>query len=157
MKYYFITWWTFFFECWCNGILKCIPFTYQKIFFWVQIHFKAQWFKPKHKLSEPANEWLQLHWFLLLKIKISWKRSPGGVHRLTIYMGERAEGASRTVARLLHVVAFGGFVDFRVELLVGAGVTVLTVVDLLAVCRVSPLVTYLDIGAWSWPGGTKLL
>ena len=31
MKHYFITWWTFFFECWCNGLLKCVPFTYQKI------------------------------------------------------------------------------------------------------------------------------
>ena len=32
MKYYPITWWTFFFECWCNGLLNCVPFTYQKIF-----------------------------------------------------------------------------------------------------------------------------
>ena len=28
--YYFITWWTFFYECWCNGLLKGVPFTYQK-------------------------------------------------------------------------------------------------------------------------------
>ena len=26
----FITGWTFFSECWCNGLLKCVPFTYQK-------------------------------------------------------------------------------------------------------------------------------
>ena len=30
MKHYFITLWTFFFECWCNGLLKCVPFTYKK-------------------------------------------------------------------------------------------------------------------------------
>ena len=29
--YYFITWWTFFAECWCNGLLSCIPFTYKNI------------------------------------------------------------------------------------------------------------------------------
>ena len=29
--YYFInTWWTLFSECWCNGLLNCVPFTYQK-------------------------------------------------------------------------------------------------------------------------------
>ena len=31
MKYYFITWWTYYSECWCNGLLKCVPFTYQQI------------------------------------------------------------------------------------------------------------------------------
>ena len=30
--YYFITWWTFFTECWCNGLLNGVLFTYQKIF-----------------------------------------------------------------------------------------------------------------------------
>ena len=29
MKNYFITWWTFFFECWCKGLLNCVPFTYK--------------------------------------------------------------------------------------------------------------------------------
>ena len=33
MKYYLITWWTFYSECWGNGLLKCVPFTYQKITF----------------------------------------------------------------------------------------------------------------------------
>ena len=32
MKYYFITWWTFYSECWCNGLLKC-PFHISKIIF----------------------------------------------------------------------------------------------------------------------------
>ena len=32
MNYYFIKWWTFYSECWCNGLLKCVPFTYQKSF-----------------------------------------------------------------------------------------------------------------------------
>ena len=39
--YYFITWWTFFSECWCNGLLNSIPFMYQNKYVWVQIHFKA--------------------------------------------------------------------------------------------------------------------
>ena len=30
--YYFITWWTFVTECWCNGLLNCVPFTYQERF-----------------------------------------------------------------------------------------------------------------------------
>ena len=29
--HYFITCWPLFSECWCNGLLKCISFTYQKI------------------------------------------------------------------------------------------------------------------------------
>ena len=35
MKHYFITRLTFFFECWCNGLLKCVPFIglYQNIIF----------------------------------------------------------------------------------------------------------------------------
>ena len=33
MKYHFITWWTFFFECRCNGLLNCVPFAYNKICF----------------------------------------------------------------------------------------------------------------------------
>ena len=32
MKYYFITWWTIFSECWCNDLLSCVPFTYQNSF-----------------------------------------------------------------------------------------------------------------------------
>ena len=39
--YYFTTWWIFF--TWGNGLLNCVPFTYQK-YFWVQagaqIHFE---------------------------------------------------------------------------------------------------------------------
>ena len=41
--YYFITRLTIFSECWCNGLLNCVPFTYKKIFvgyrytFW-QLH-----------------------------------------------------------------------------------------------------------------------
>ena len=40
--HYFITWWIFLTECWCNGLLNCVPFTYQTIFFLVQVHFKYQ-------------------------------------------------------------------------------------------------------------------
>ena len=28
--YYFITWWIFFTECWCNGLLNYVPFMYKK-------------------------------------------------------------------------------------------------------------------------------
>lgn len=31
----------------------------------------------------------------------------------TFYVGEGAEGSSRTAARLLHVVALGGFIDLE--------------------------------------------
>ena len=37
--HYFITWWIFFNEFWCNGLLICVPFIYKK-YFWVQVHFK---------------------------------------------------------------------------------------------------------------------
>ena len=32
MKCYFITWLTILSECWCNGLLNCVPFTYQIYF-----------------------------------------------------------------------------------------------------------------------------
>ena len=39
--YYFITWRTHFSNCWCkNGLLNCVPVTYQEIFWGVQVHFK---------------------------------------------------------------------------------------------------------------------
>ena len=38
--YYFITWWTFFSQCWCNGLLNCVPFTYKKNC-GVQVHFNS--------------------------------------------------------------------------------------------------------------------
>ena len=31
--HYFITWWIFLTECWCNGLLNRVPLTYQEIFF----------------------------------------------------------------------------------------------------------------------------
>ena len=30
--HYFITWWIFLTESWCNGLLICVPFTDQKLF-----------------------------------------------------------------------------------------------------------------------------
>ena len=47
---YFITWWIFLTECWCNGLLNCVPFTYTKIF-WVQVHFNF------YKLKEHIVGW----------------------------------------------------------------------------------------------------
>ena len=46
MLYYFITWWIFYSECWCNGLLKCVPFTCQR-YFGVQIYLnKVEKFTP---------------------------------------------------------------------------------------------------------------
>ena len=60
MKYYFITWRTVFFECWCNGLVKCVPFTYQKIFFgyrymysdlgWKSHHIQCDMISMQHQL-----------------------------------------------------------------------------------------------------------
>lgn len=39
--------------------------------------------------------------------------APGQREERTFYMGEGAEGSSGTAARLLHVVALGGFIDLE--------------------------------------------
>ena len=53
MKHYFITRWTFFFECWCNGLLKCVPFIdIQNILFGDRYTLKSnfdQWDKLQQK------------------------------------------------------------------------------------------------------------
>jgi hypothetical protein len=59
---------------------------------------------------------------------------------LTLIVGKSTERSSRTVASLLDVVALGGFVDFRVELLLGPCMTVRAGVALIAVGGVSPFV-----------------
>ena len=33
LHYFIKSWWIFLTECWCNGLLNCVPFTYQKLFF----------------------------------------------------------------------------------------------------------------------------
>ena len=38
-NYFFYLHVTFFSECWCNRILKCVSFTYQKNIFWPKMHF----------------------------------------------------------------------------------------------------------------------
>lgn len=76
------------------------------------------------------------------------------VRRLTFHMGKCAENASWTVASLLDIVAFGGLIDFRMKLLLGACVTVLAIVTGLAITRFAPLLAVLDIGTWGGP--TKL-
>ena len=40
--HYFITWWIFLTECWCNVLLICVPFTYQKIFSGYRYTLKTQ-------------------------------------------------------------------------------------------------------------------
>lgn len=64
-------------------------------------------------------------------------------------VSESAEGSSRAVARVLHVVAFGRFVNLRVELLFRSRVAVLAIVAGLAVRRVAPFVTRFYVRTWS--------
>ena len=67
---------------------------------------------------------------------------------LTIDVGKGAEYAAGTVAGLLDVVALGRLVDLRVELLLGARVTVDAVVALVAVARLAPFLAVLHVRAW---------
>lgn len=62
-------------------------------------------------------------------------------------MCECAEEAARAVAGLLHVVALGGLVYLRVELLLGARVAVAAAVPHLAVAGLAPLLRVLHAGA----------
>ena len=57
MKHCFITRWTFIFEFWCNGLLKCVPFTYQKKLFGDRYTLMAQHFliKPLVLRSRPSE------------------------------------------------------------------------------------------------------
>lgn len=66
-------------------------------------------------------------------------------------MGEGAERSSGTAARLLHVVALGGFIDLWVELLLRAGVAVLAGVSILALAGVSPLIPMFYVRTWRRP------
>ena len=66
---------------------------------------------------------------------------------LDVDVSEGAEGVARTIAGGDHVVALGRLVDLRVELLLGARVTVLAHVAVLAHSGLEPVVALLDIGA----------
>ena len=50
--FYFITHLTFLSECWCNGLIKSISFTYQEIILGVKIHFK--WRKLFEKVAKKS-------------------------------------------------------------------------------------------------------
>lgn len=63
-------------------------------------------------------------------------------------MRERAKDSAWTIAGLLHVVAFGGFVDLRMELLFRPCVTIRTRVSLLAVPRLAPFLAVFHVRAW---------
>ena len=62
-------------------------------------------------------------------------------------MREGAEQPPRTVSGLLYVVALGGLVYLRVELLLGARVAVAARVARLAVAGLAPLLAVLHVGA----------
>lgn len=63
-------------------------------------------------------------------------------------MREGAEDAARTIASLLHIVAFGGFVDLGMELLLRASMAVRARVSLLAVARLAPFFAVFHVRAW---------
>jgi len=71
--------------------------------------------------------------------------------KLTFHMGKSAEDAAWTVSSLLDIIAFGGLVDFRMKLLLGACVTVLAIITGLTITRFSPFLAVLDIRTWSGP------
>lgn len=64
-------------------------------------------------------------------------------------MRKGAEHTARTITSLLDIVAFGGLVYFRMELLFGACVTILAIVAGFTIARLAPLLAVLNIRAWS--------
>lgn len=70
-------------------------------------------------------------------------------YKLTFNMRKGAEDTARTIAGLLDIVAFGGLVDFRMELLFGACMTILAIVAGLTITRLAPLLAVLYIRTWS--------
>lgn len=63
-------------------------------------------------------------------------------------MCESTEDSAWTITSLLHVIAFRGFINFRVELLLGTRVTVRTSVSLLAVTRLTPFLAVFHVRTW---------
>lgn len=63
-------------------------------------------------------------------------------------MRKGAEDATRAIASLLYVVAFGGFVDLRMELLLRASMTVRARVPLLAVAWLAPFLAVFHVRTW---------
>lgn len=64
-------------------------------------------------------------------------------------MRKGAEDAAWAIACLLDIVAFGGLVDFRMELLLSASVTILAIVPGLTIAWLTPFLAMLDIWTWS--------
>ena len=54
MKYYFITWWTFLSECWCNGPLNYVLFPYQKKIFFLEPLQNSPCLQSFHRWDIPA-------------------------------------------------------------------------------------------------------
>lgn len=61
-------------------------------------------------------------------------------------MCKGTEGSSGTAARLLHIIALGGFVDLWMELLLCASVAVLARVSIFTLGRISPLISMFHTG-----------
>lgn len=64
-------------------------------------------------------------------------------------MRKGAEDTAWAIASLLDIVAFGGLVDFRMELLLGTSVTILAIVSGLTIAWLTPFLAVLDIWTWS--------
>lgn len=67
---------------------------------------------------------------------------------LTVNMRESAKDSAWTIAGLLHVVAFGRFVNLGMELLFRPCVTIRARISLFAVARLAPFLAVFHIRAW---------
>lgn len=68
-------------------------------------------------------------------------------------MCESTEDSSWTVTSLLYVIALGRFVNFRMELLFRARMTINTVITLIAIAWFAPFFSMFDV----WTGGRAIL
>lgn len=68
---------------------------------------------------------------------------------LTFDMCKSTENATGAIACLLYIIAFCGFIDFRMKLLFRPSVTVLAIITSFTIRWLSPFLTMLYIGAWS--------
>lgn len=66
-------------------------------------------------------------------------------------MGECTENATRTIARLLYIIAFGWFINFRMKLLFGTCMTILAIIAGLTIGWFAPFfaVLYIRTRCWS--------
>lgn len=69
----------------------------------------------------------------------------------TIDMCKSTKYSTGAIARLLYIIALGGFVDFRVKLLFCSSVTVLTGITTFTIRWFTPLISMFYTRAWCGP------